>query len=39
LGNGRSALGNALHVDVAFQLDGAKSISGLQILIEIQRSF
>ena len=30
LGNSRSALGNVLHVDVAFPLDGDKSISRLQ---------
>jgi hypothetical protein len=39
LGNSRSALGNVLHVDVAFPLDGDKSISSLQFLIETQRSF
>ena len=39
LGNSRSALGNVLHVDVAFPLDGDKSISHLQFLVETQRSF
>lgn len=39
LGNSRSALGNVLHVDVAFPLDGDKSISRLQFLVETQRSF
>jgi hemolysin activation/secretion protein len=39
LGNSRSALGNVLHVDVAFPLDGDKSISSLQFLVETQRSF
>ena len=39
LGNSRSALGNVLHLDVAFPLDGDKSISRLQFLIETQRSF
>jgi hemolysin activation/secretion protein len=39
LGNSRSALGNVLHVDVAFPLDGDKSISKLQFLVETQRSF
>jgi hypothetical protein len=39
LGNSRSALGNVLHVDVAFPLDGDKSISQLQFLVETQRSF
>jgi hypothetical protein len=38
-GNSRSALGNVLHVDVAFPLDGDKSISRLQFLVETQRSF
>jgi hemolysin activation/secretion protein len=37
--NSRSALGNVLHVDVAFPLDGDKSISKLQFLVETQRSF
>jgi outer membrane protein assembly factor BamA len=39
LGNSRSALGNVLHVDLAFPLDGDKSISNLQFLIDTQRSF
>ncbi|HEV7715040.1 MAG TPA: hypothetical protein VGO53_05575 [Steroidobacteraceae bacterium] len=39
LGNSRSALGNVLHLDVAFPLDGDKSISRLQFLVETQRSF
>jgi hypothetical protein len=39
LGNSRSALGNVLHIDVAFPLDGDKSISRLQFLVETQRSF
>jgi hypothetical protein len=39
LGNSRSALGNVLHVDVAFPLDGDKSIKKLQFLVETQRSF
>jgi hypothetical protein len=39
LGNSRSALGNVLHVDLAFPLDGDKSISRLQFLVETQRSF
>jgi hypothetical protein len=39
LGNSRSALGNVLHIDVAFPLDGDKSISKLQFLVETQRSF
>lgn len=39
LGNSRSALGNVLHVDIAFPLDGDKSISNMQFLVETQRSF
>ncbi len=39
LGNSRSALGNVLHVDLAFPLDGDKSISKVQFLVETQRSF
>jgi outer membrane protein assembly factor BamA len=39
LGNSRSALGNVLHVDIAFPLDGDKSISSLQFLVQTQRSF
>jgi hypothetical protein len=39
LGNSRSALGNVLHVDVAFPLDGDKSIRKVQFLVETQRSF
>ena len=39
LGNSRSALGNVLHVDIAFPLDGDKSISQLQFVVETQRSF
>lgn len=39
LGNSRSALGNVLHIDVAFPLDRADSISGAQILIESKQSF
>ena len=39
LGNSRSALGNVLHVDVAFPLDGDPSIKKVQFLIETHRSF
>lgn len=39
LGNSRSALGNVLHLDVAFPLDGDSSISGVQFLVQTQRSF
>ena len=39
LGNSRSALGNVLHLDVAFPLDGDSSIDSVQFLVETQRSF
>jgi hypothetical protein len=39
LGNSRSALGNVLHVDVAFPLNRDKSISSMQFLVQTQRSF
>jgi hemolysin activation/secretion protein len=39
LGNGRSALGNVVHIDVAFPLDGDPSIKNLQFLVETKRSF
>jgi hemolysin activation/secretion protein len=39
LGNSRSALGNVLHVDVAFPLNADKSIKSVQFLVETQRSF
>lgn len=39
LGNSRSGLGNVLHVDVAFPLDGDASISEVQLLIETKQSF
>jgi hypothetical protein len=39
LGNSRSALGNVLHLDVAFPLDGDDSIDSVQFLIETHRSF
>lgn len=39
LGNSRSALGNVLHVDVAFPLDGDRSIRRVQFLVQTQRSF
>ncbi|HTU64606.1 MAG TPA: hypothetical protein VMF52_01540 [Steroidobacteraceae bacterium] len=37
--NSRSALANVLHVDVAFPLDGDKSIRSMQFLVETKRSF
>ncbi len=39
LGNSRSALGNVLHIDVAFPLDGDSSINNMQFLIETRKSF
>jgi outer membrane protein assembly factor BamA len=38
-GNGRSALGNVLHVDFAVPLDGDASIRNLQILVETKARF
>lgn len=39
LGNSRSALGNVLHIDLAFPLNADKSINNVQLLIETKRSF
>jgi hypothetical protein len=39
LGNSRSALGNVLHIDVAFPLDGDASIRSMQFLVETKKSF
>lgn len=39
LGNSRSALGNVLHIDLAFPLDGDPSIKNVQLLVETKRSF
>jgi len=39
LGNMRSALGNVIHVDVAFPLDADPSISKVQFIIQAERSF
>ncbi|MCU0759033.1 MAG: hypothetical protein MUF07_07520 [Steroidobacteraceae bacterium] len=39
LGNSRSGLGNVLHVDFAFPLNGDPSIDSLQVLVETKRSF
>ncbi len=39
LGNSRSGLGNMLHIDVAFPLDGDSSIKHVQFLVETKRSF
>ena len=38
-GNSRSALGNVLHVDIAFPLDGDSSIDSVQFLVETKRTF
>ena len=38
-GNSRSALGNVLHLDVAYPLDGDASARHLQFLIETRKSF
>ena len=39
LGNSRSALGNVLHIDLAFPLNGDRSIKNMQFLVETKRSF
>jgi hypothetical protein len=39
LGNMRSALGNVVHIDVAFPLDADPSISKVQFIIQAERSF
>lgn len=39
LGNSRSALGNVLHIDVAYPLDGDSSINNVQFLVETRKSF
>jgi hemolysin activation/secretion protein len=39
LGNSRSALGNVLHIDVAFPLDGDQSIRSVQFLVETKEKF
>lgn len=38
LGNARSALGNVLHIDLAFPLDG-RDIDSVQLIVETRRSF
>jgi hypothetical protein len=38
LGNSRSALANVLHFDIAFPLDGDRSIKKVQFLLEAKRS-
>jgi hemolysin activation/secretion protein len=39
LGNSRSALGNVLHIDIAYPLDGDPSIRSVQFVIETKKSF
>jgi outer membrane protein assembly factor BamA len=39
LSNSRSALANVLHIDVAFPLDGDRSLASMQFLIQTKRSF
>jgi hypothetical protein len=39
LGTTRSALGNVLHIDVAFPLDGGPAIDDVQLLVQTKRSF
>jgi hypothetical protein len=39
LGNSRSGLGNVLHLDLAFPLNGDPSIQDVQFLVETKRSF
>ena len=38
-GNTRSALGNVLHVDLAFPLDGDPSVKSMQFLLKTYKSF
>ena len=39
LGSSRSALGNVLHIDVAYPLDGDSSVHSIQFLVETKKSF
>ena len=39
IGNTRSGLGNIIHVDLAFPLDGDSSISNVQLLVETKQHF
>jgi hemolysin activation/secretion protein len=39
LGSSRSALGNVLHIDVAFPLDSSRDIDDVQFLVQTKRSF
>ena len=38
-GNARSGLGNVIHVDLAFPLDGGSGISKVQFLVQTQATF
>jgi hemolysin activation/secretion protein len=38
-GNARSGLGNVIHVDLAFPLDGGTSISKVQFLVQTEATF
>jgi len=39
LGSARSGLGNVLHIDLAFPLDGGSDLDSVQFLVETKRSF
>jgi hypothetical protein len=39
IGTTRSGLGNVIHVDVAFPIDGDPSIDRVQFLVETKQSF
>jgi len=39
LGSARSGLGNVLHIDLAFPLDGGSDLNRMQFLVETKRSF
>lgn len=39
IGNSRSGLGNIIHIDLAFPLDGDSSISNMQFLVETKQKF
>ncbi len=39
LGNARSGLGNVIHIDLAFPLDGDSSIQHVQFLVQTEVRF
>jgi hypothetical protein len=39
LGSTRSSLGNVLHIDIAFPLDGPRSLGTAQLLVQTKHSF